>query len=34
MTLFMRADPGQPLFQKVLDRYFGGRADPATEQRI
>ncbi|MGD0393156.1 MAG: DUF1810 domain-containing protein [Acidimicrobiales bacterium] len=34
MTLFMRADPGQPVFQHVLDRYFGGRADPATQQRI
>ena len=34
MTLFMRADPAQPVFQEVLDRYFGGRPDPATEQRI
>ncbi len=34
MTLFMRAEPAQPVFQTVLDRCFGGRADPATEQRI
>ncbi len=34
MTLFMRAAPGQPLFQRVLDRCFGGRPDPATERRI
>jgi uncharacterized protein (DUF1810 family) len=31
MTLFKRADPEQPVFQQVLDRYFGGRADPRTE---
>ena len=30
MTLFLRADPSEPLFQRVLDRYFGGEADPAT----
>ncbi len=34
MTLFLRADPGQPSFQKVLDRCFGGHTDPATEQRL
>jgi uncharacterized protein (DUF1810 family) len=34
MTLFMRADPGQPLFKQVLDRHFDGVTDPATEQRI
>jgi uncharacterized protein (DUF1810 family) len=34
MTLFMRAAPGEPVFRQVLDRYFGGETDPATEQRI
>jgi uncharacterized protein (DUF1810 family) len=34
MTLFMRAAPGEPAFRQVLDRYFGGVPDPATEQRI
>jgi uncharacterized protein (DUF1810 family) len=34
MTLFMRAAPGEPVFRQVLDRYFGGVPDPATEQRI
>ena len=31
MTLFYRAAPGEPVFAKVLDRYFGGVADPATD---
>jgi uncharacterized protein (DUF1810 family) len=34
MTLFMRAAPGEPVFGQVLDQYFGGLPDPATEQRI
>jgi uncharacterized protein (DUF1810 family) len=34
MTLFMRAAPGEPLFTQVLDQYFGGEPDPATEDRI
>ena len=34
MTLFLRAEPGEPLFKKVLDRYFDGRPDAATDQRI
>ena len=34
MTLFMHAAPGEPLFRQVLDQYFGGVPDPATEQRI
>lgn len=34
MTLFMRAAPKKPLFQQVLDRYFDGRPDPATDQRL
>ena len=31
MTLFLRADPEQPVFQQVLDRFFGGQRDPKTD---
>ena len=31
MTLFHRAAPENPLFADVLDRYFGGIADDATD---
>jgi uncharacterized protein (DUF1810 family) len=34
MTLFLRADPDEPVFRQVLDQYFGGKPDPATEQRV
>jgi uncharacterized protein (DUF1810 family) len=34
MTLFLHADPAAPVFRQVLDQYFGGIGDPATEQRI
>ena len=34
MTLFLRAEPGEPLFKQVLDRYYGGRPDSATDQRL
>ncbi len=34
MTLFMHAAPGEPVFRRVLEQYFGGKPDPATEQRI
>jgi uncharacterized protein (DUF1810 family) len=34
MTLFLRAGPEEPVFQRVLDRYFDGVADAATDQRI
>jgi uncharacterized protein (DUF1810 family) len=34
MTLFMRAAPDATVFGKVLDRYFGGQADPETEARL
>ncbi|HET9104034.1 MAG TPA: DUF1810 domain-containing protein [Solirubrobacteraceae bacterium] len=34
MTLFARADGADPVFAQVLERYFDGVADPATEQRI
>jgi len=31
MTLFHRAAPDEPAFARVLDRYFGGLPDPATD---
>jgi uncharacterized protein (DUF1810 family) len=34
MTLFMHAAAGEPVFRRLLDRYFDGEADSATEQRI
>jgi uncharacterized protein (DUF1810 family) len=34
MTLFARAAADETLFRDVLDRYFGGRPDEATEQRL
>jgi len=34
MTLFLHADPTAQVFRQVLDQYFGGNPDPATEQRI
>jgi uncharacterized protein (DUF1810 family) len=34
MTLFLRARPAEPVFQQVLDRYFDGLADPATDERL
>ena len=34
MTLFSCAAPGEPTFTQVLDTYFDGRTDPATEQRL
>ncbi len=33
-TLFLRASPGATVFQRVLDKYFGGRADPATDAAL
>jgi uncharacterized protein (DUF1810 family) len=32
MTLFARADPEEPLFRRVLERYYGGERDEATER--
>ena len=32
MTLFLRADPRESRFAAVLDRYFGGQPDPATDR--
>jgi uncharacterized protein (DUF1810 family) len=34
VTLFARADPGEPVFGRVLDQYFGGVADPATTELL
>jgi uncharacterized protein (DUF1810 family) len=34
MTLFARADPDRPEFRQVLDVYFGGDPDPATERLL
>ena len=34
MTLFARAAPENPLFRAVIDRYFDGRADEATDLRL
>ena len=34
MTLFLRAAPDEPLFAQVLDQYFGGAADDATDARL
>ena len=34
MTLFARADPSEEVFTMVLDRFFGGEADPETLKRI
>lgn len=32
MTLFAEAEPECEVFQKVLDKFFGGRKDPRTLQ--
>ena len=34
MTLFHRATPDEPVFAQVLERYYGGRADEATDARL
>ena len=34
MTLFDCAQPAEPIFAQVLDTYFGGRRDPATERLL
>ena len=34
MTLFHRAAPDDPVFAQVLDRYYGGVADEATDARL
>ncbi len=34
MTLFAAAAPDEPVFRTVLDRWYGGREDPATLSRL
>jgi uncharacterized protein (DUF1810 family) len=34
MTLFARAAPENPLFAQILERYFAGRADEATDAAL
>ncbi|WP_238015734.1 DUF1810 domain-containing protein [Dactylosporangium sp. AC04546] len=34
MTLFHQAEPGQPLFQRVLDRFYEGTEDAETLRRL
>jgi len=34
MTLFLRADPEDPRYQAVLDKYFDGKPDMATDERL
>ncbi len=34
MTLFMQADPHEPVFMEALNRFFGGRRHEATLSRL
>ncbi len=34
MTLFARADPAEPAFQRVLERFFGGVLDEKTNDLL
>lgn len=34
MSLFAIAEPGEPTFRQVLERFFGGRRDEATERIV
>lgn len=34
MSLFHRAAPDEPLFRQVLDKYYGGAPDPATDELL
>lgn len=34
MTLFMAAAPDQPVFQKVLDKFYNGKPDRWTLQLL
>jgi uncharacterized protein (DUF1810 family) len=34
MTLFARADPDNPLFGEILEAYFGGAPDEATDRLL
>lgn len=33
-TLFQRADPSEPVFSRILDKYFHGVADSASLERL
>ena len=34
MTLFLLADPGEPLFAQLISQYFDGQPDAATDQLL
>jgi uncharacterized protein (DUF1810 family) len=34
MTLFQRAAPNEPVFTRVLDRFYGGVADATTDELL
>ncbi len=34
MTLFQRADPDEPVFARVLDRWYGGATDDGTDRLL
>jgi uncharacterized protein (DUF1810 family) len=34
LTLFLRADPAETVFQQVLDRHFDGLPDPNTDRLL
>jgi uncharacterized protein (DUF1810 family) len=34
MTLFLRADPDEPVFAQVLAQFFDGTPDEATDRRL
>ena len=34
MTLFLRAEPGEQLFQRVLDAFYDGEPDPRTDELL
>jgi uncharacterized protein (DUF1810 family) len=34
MTLFLRADPAEPLFARLLSQYFDGQPDAATDRLL
>ncbi|WP_346958171.1 DUF1810 domain-containing protein [uncultured Arthrobacter sp.] len=33
-TLFLRAAPGEPVFREILDKYFDGLPDEATDRLL
>ena len=33
-TLFLRADPSDPVYRRVLDRFFDGEPDAATDRLL